>query len=110
MSKKWNSFSALVYSTDPSAIVKEDMEEQETLPPHSQKLLVKLDTKHRAGKLVTLISGFVGKQEDLEALGKLLKTKCGTGGSVKDGLIIIQGDYKEKVFAILSPLGYQVKK
>jgi translation initiation factor 1 len=110
MSKKLNSFSALVYSTNPLLNVPEEVEEQETLAATQQKLVVKLDTKHRAGKLVTLITGFVGKQDDLEALGKLLKTKCGTGGSAKDGLLIIQGDYKEKVCLLLSQLGYHVKK
>ena len=81
-------------------------EPQETLPKNQQKLRVKLDSKQRAGKIVTLVEGFVGSNDDLEALGKQLKTKCGTGGSVKDGLAIIQGDYKDKVIAWLREWGY----
>lgn len=82
----------------------------ETLPKNQQKLRVKLDTKQRAGKVVTLIDGFTGTNDDMEALGKQLKTKCGTGGSVKDGFIIIQGDYKDKIIAWLKDWGYtQVK-
>jgi translation initiation factor 1 len=71
---------------------------------------VKLDTKQRAGKVVTLVDGFVGSADDLEALGKQLKTKCGTGGSAKDGLILIQGDYKEKVVTWLRDWGYSQTK
>ena len=81
-------------------------EAQETLPKEKQKLRVKLDTKQRAGKVVTLIDGFVGTTDDIEALGKQLKTKCGAGGSVKDGFIIIQGDYKDKVITWLKDWGY----
>lgn len=77
-----------------------------TLPNAQQKLRVKLDTKQRAGKVVTLIEGFVGTNDDLEALGKQLKTKCGTGGSAKDGIILIQGDYKEKIILWLREWGY----
>jgi translation initiation factor 1 len=111
MSKKLNAFSGLVYSTDPNfSAPKEEQEETETLAPQQQKLLIKLESKHRAGKLVTLITGFEGKQEDLETLAKQLKTKCGTGGSAKEGEIIIQGDYKEKVFLLLQQMNYSVKK
>ncbi len=78
----------------------------ETLPKEKQKLSVKLDTKQRAGKVVTLVDCFVGSLEDMEALGKQLKTKCGAGGSIKDGYIIIQGDYKDKVVAWLKDWGY----
>jgi translation initiation factor 1 len=78
----------------------------ETLPKDKQTLRVKLDSKQRAGKIVTLVESFVGTAEDLEALGKQLKTKCGAGGSAKDGLILIQGDYKEKVLAWLKEWGY----
>ena len=81
-------------------------EAMETLPKEKQKLRVKLDTKQRAGKVVTLIDGFIGTNDDIEALGKLLKTKCGAGGSVKDGFIIIQGDYKDKVITWLKDWGY----
>lgn len=106
MSKKFNSFQSLVYSTNPEAMKEEEPEIVETLDPKEQKLLVKLDTKKRAGKTVTLIIGFVGNDEDLNHLGKKLKTKCGTGGSVKDGEIIIQGDYKTKITNWLREWGY----
>lgn len=82
----------------------------ETAPKDKQKLRVKLDTKQRAGKVVTLVEGFSGTEEDLEALGKQLKTKCGTGGSAKDGLILVQGDYKEKIIAWLRDWGYTQTK
>lgn len=82
----------------------------ETLPKDKQKLRIKLDTKQRAGKVVTLVDGFIGTLEDLEALGKQLKTRCGTGGSVKDGFIIIQGDYREKMIGWLKEWGYMQTK
>lgn len=96
-----------VYSTDPSFRMEYEGEEQHTLPPAQQKLRVLRDTKQRAGKVVTLITGFIGSSEDLGALGKKLKTLCGTGGSVKDGEIIIQGDHREKVLASLKKDGYK---
>lgn len=83
---------------------------QETLPRDKQKLRVQLDTKQRAGKVVTLVTGFTGTEEDLEILGKTLKTKCGTGGSVKDGMIIIQGDCKIKIIDVLKKDGYSLTK
>jgi len=86
-----------VYSTDPDFSFERENEYSETLLPAQQKLKLSLDTKQRAGKAVTLIEGFVGKEEDLMELGKKLKSFCGTGGSVKDGEIIIQGDQREKV-------------
>jgi translation initiation factor 1 len=82
----------------------------ETAPKDKQKLRVKLDTKQRAGKVVTLVEGFSGTEADLEALGKQLKTKCGAGGSAKDGLILMQGDYKEKIIAWLKDWGYTQTK
>lgn len=85
-------------------------EEAATLPKDKQKLRVKLDTKQRAGKVVTLVEGFVGTVDDLETLGKQLKTKCGAGGSAKDGLILVQGDYREKVVAWLKDWGYTLTK
>ena len=109
MSKKKFDNGGLVYSTDPNFSVEEQHEEQETLSIAQQKLKVKLDTKQRAGKVVTLVEGFIGTLADLESLGKQLKTKCGTGGSAKDGQIIIQGDYKIKVIENLRKMGYSVK-
>ena len=87
-----------VYSTDPNfQYEQEDNPPQETLLPKQQRLRVKLETKHRGGKTVTLIQGFIGTEEDLEDLGKKLKNYCGTGGSAKDNEIIIQGDQRDKV-------------
>ncbi|MDI3318506.1 translation initiation factor [Pinibacter soli] len=99
MSKKKpnNNKDGVVYSTDPGFSFEEEHEEIETLPAEKQLLKIKLDTKQRAGKAVTLVEGFAGKDEDLEVLGKQLKNFCGTGGSVKDGLVIIQGDQRDKV-------------
>lgn len=95
--KKPNNKDGIVYSTDPGFSFEEENEAAETLAPEKQLLKIKLDTKQRAGKAVTLVDGFVGKDEDLETLGKQLKNFCGTGGSVKDGLVIIQGDQRDKV-------------
>jgi len=106
-SDKWG----FVYSTDPNFKFEQELKAFETLLPSQQKLRVRLDTKKRAGKAVTLIEGFIGKQEDLEELGKKLKTYCGTGGSVKEFEIIIQGDLREKVIQWLRNNGYtQAKK
>jgi translation initiation factor 1 len=95
-----------VYSTDPNFPFEEEKNLKETFPPAQQILKARLDTKHRAGKAVTLIEGFIGKEEDLEDLGKKLKSFCGTGGSAKDGKIIIQGDQREKVMQWLTKNGY----
>lgn len=112
MAKNKGHFGGLVYSTNSDYFNNQHEEEEipETAPKEKQKLRVKLDTKQRAGKVVTLIDGFTGKTEDLEALGKQLKTKCGAGGSVKDGAIMIQGDYKDKVIAWLKDWGYTAAK
>ncbi len=100
-----------VYSTDPSfSFEQEDNAPQETLPPAQQKLKVRLDTKQRAGKAVTLITGFVGTEEDIEVLGKKLKNFCGTGGSVKDCEAIVQGDQREKVLQWLLKNDYKQTK
>jgi translation initiation factor 1 len=107
--KKKLTQSGLVYSTDPELMKPTEEEITETLPPAKQRLKVKIDTKHRGGKTVTLVEGFLGTEEDLETLGKELKTKCGTGGSAKDGLIIIQGDVKLKVLEWLQKWGYNAK-
>ncbi|MDQ3845667.1 MAG: translation initiation factor [Bacteroidota bacterium] len=112
MSKKNKSDNrGFVYSTDPDfRFEEENQEEQETLSPQQQRLKVRLETKHRGGKTVTLVDGFVGKSEDLELLGKNLKNFCGTGGSVKEGEIIIQGDQREKVLQWLQKNGYSNTK
>lgn len=100
----------VVYSTNPDyAYEYEATEEQETLPPACQNLRVTLDSRQRQGKTVTLISGFVGTDADLQQLAKHLKNRCGTGGSAKDGEIIIQGSLKEKVLALLREAGYACK-
>ena len=99
-----------VYSTDPNFSFQEDQYNAEMLTPAQQKLRVRLDTKHRAGKAVTLIEGFIGKETDLEDLGKKLKSFCGTGGSAKDGEIIVQGDQREKVMQWLIKNGYKQAK
>lgn len=96
-----------VYSTDPNFSFEPEQDHAETLQPAQQRLKVRLDTKHRAGKAVTLIEGFVGKEEDLEDLGKKLKSFCGTGGSAKDGEIIVQGDQREKVMQWLLKNNYK---
>ena len=108
MSKKKSNNSGIIYSTDPDFRIEEESPEQETLQPSKQKLRISLDKKQRAGKAVTLIEGFVGTVADLEDLGKKLKSHCGTGGSVKDGQVIIQGDQREKVRQWLSGKGYKI--
>jgi translation initiation factor 1 len=97
MSKKKSNSNGIVYSTDPGFRQDEDLPQAATLAPRQQKLRIKLDTKQRAGKAVTLIEGFAGAAADLEELGKKLKAHCGTGGSVKDGFILIQGDQRDKI-------------
>ena len=109
MSKKKIYTGGLIYSTNPEVLQPEAEEIQDTLAPEQQYLKVVLDSKKRAGKVVTLIAGFVGTPNDLEALGKILKTKCGTGGTAKDGEILIQGDYKLKVIEWLKQMKYHVK-
>ncbi|SFD29800.1 translation initiation factor 1 (eIF-1/SUI1) [Chitinophaga sp. CF118] len=110
MSKKKGNSGGIVYSTNPDySTDSPEPEETDTLGNSHQQLRVKLDTKKRAGKVVTLIDGFIGKADDLEKLGKELKTKCGTGGSAKDGQILIQGDYKDKIIKWLQEWGYKAK-
>jgi Translation initiation factor 1 (eIF-1/SUI1) and related proteins len=107
----WKSRLGMVYSTNPNYEFEAEEEvEQETLAPEKQKLIVSIDKKGRAGKQVTVVNGFVGKETDLEELGKTLKTKCGVGGSVKDGVILIQGDQRDKITSILVNLGYKAKR
>ena len=98
-----------VYSTDPNFSYVSESQEAETLPNAAQRLSIRLDTKQRAGKAVTLVEGFVGTVADAEELGKKLKTHCGTGGSVKDQIMLVQGDHREKLRMHLTKLGYMVK-
>lgn len=103
----WKDRLGMVYSTNPDFKYDTAEEgEEETLPNEKQSLRISLDKKNRGGKVVTLITGFRGKNEDLTALGKLLKIKCGVGGSAKDGEIVIQGDVRQKVADILTKEGY----
>ncbi|MFM6935267.1 MAG: translation initiation factor [Flavobacteriales bacterium] len=112
MSKKDKSRINVVYSTNPNfQFQHEEEEEQDTLANNQQRLYVSIDRKQRAGKEVTLIEGFVGTENDLKELGKLLKSKCGVGGTVKDNEILIQGNFKDKIFDLLVKEGYsQTKK
>lgn len=108
MSKKSKNKINVVYSTNPNFQYESEAEfEQETLPNPQQKLYVSIDKKQRAGKEVTLIEGFVGAEDDLKDLGKMLKSKCGVGGTVKDGEIIIQGNFRDKILEILKKEAYQ---
>ena len=100
----------IVYSTDPSFSPEPEEQSVETLIPGEQLLRISLDTKQRAGKVVTLITGFIGSDADLEALGKQLRNYCGTGGSAKEGIMLVQGDQREKVMQYLQKQGYTKAK
>jgi translation initiation factor 1 len=107
----WKERLGVVYSTNSDfKFQQEENESTETLPPSKQNLRVLLDKKQRKGKSVTLITGFIGSMEDLEALAKLLKTKCGVGGTAKNGEILIQGDFCQKVLGILHQNDYKAKR
>ena len=110
MAKSFESLGGLVFSTNKNIDLSNQEDDIETPIPGQQDLRVWLEKNHRGGKIASVIKGFVGKQEDLEALGKTIKTKCGTGGSAKEGEIIIQGDHREKIVALLQQLGYKAKK
>jgi translation initiation factor 1 len=104
-----NKKGGLVYSTNPDLNRPREEEPVESLPPQQQQLRVMIDKKQRGGKKVTLVTGFQGNNNDLEQLGKMLKTKCGVGGTVKDGEIMIQGDFRDKILQLLISLGYKTK-
>lgn len=107
----WKQRLGVVYSTNPDfKYEQESVTEEETLAPEKQKLTVSIDRRCRAGKQVTLVSGFVGSESDLKELGKTLKVKCGVGGTAKDGEITIQGDLRDKVTALLCDMGYRAKR
>jgi translation initiation factor 1 len=101
--------SSIVYSTNPDYKPQDDNEKQDTLPPPQQTLYLALE-RHGGGKVATVITNFIGSDDDLTSLGKQLKTKCGVGGSAKDGIIIIQGDNRDKAMTYLQTLGYKTKK
>lgn len=107
----WKQRLGVVYSTNPDfKYEQESVTEEETLAPEKQKLTVSIDRRCRAGKQVTLVSGFLGSESDLKELGKTLKVKCGVGGTAKDGEITIQGDLRDKVTALLCAMGYRAKR
>ena len=107
----WKSRLGVVYSTNPDfQYTSDEASEPDTLDPGKQRLIVRIDRRQRAGKQVTLVEGFVGRQDDLAALAKTLKTRCGVGGTAKDGEITIQGDLRDKVVSLLQSLGYNAKR
>lgn len=107
----WKKRLGVVFSTNPDFKYEEEgFEETATLDPSGQNLIVSIDRKGRAGKQVTLVSGFVGTADDLSELGRTLKVKCGVGGSAKDGEITIQGDFRDRVVNILKDMGYKAKR
>ncbi len=111
MTKHKKGYGGMVYSTKPDYEYNNEHDElMETLPPSQQFLHVALDRKHRKGKVVTLITGFKGKKEDVKELGKTLKIFCGSGGSVGESEILVQGDFREKILLLLQHKGYQVKQ
>jgi translation initiation factor 1 len=111
MAKKQQKIQNVVYSTNPDFTYEFEQEDDiQTLEPQQQRLYVSIDRKQRGGKEVTLVEGFVGSEEDLKELGKILKTKFGVGGSVKDNEILIQGNFKQKIYDLLRKEGYSQTK
>ena len=111
MENDWKKRLGVVYSTNPDfSFDQEQGEVTETPDPSKQNLYVSLDKKNRKGKSVTVIRGFIGSDEDLKSLGKTLKSRCGVGGTIKEGEILIQGDFREKIMDMLSRDGYRVKR
>jgi translation initiation factor 1 len=110
MANDWKDRLGMVYSTNPGFKYEQDNNEEATVATSKQDLRVLRDSKKRKGKTVTLVTGFVGKSDDLNELAKYLKTKCGVGGTSKDGEILIQGDFRDKIFDLLIEKGYKVKK
>lgn len=107
----WKKRLGVVYSTNPDFdYAVEDSSEAQTLPPSRQRLTVSIDRRRRAGKQVTLVSGFVGTREDLAALTRVLKVKCGVGGSFSDGEVLIQGDVRDKLVSLLQGMGYNARR
>ncbi|MDR3351135.1 MAG: translation initiation factor [Prevotellaceae bacterium] len=107
----WKNRAGMVYSTHPDFVYgQEQRETQTTLPAAQQKLVVTLDRRHRAGKQVTLVSGFAGSDDDLQTLAKTLKTQCGAGGTAKDGEILLQGDFRDRLVTLLNAAGYKAKR
>lgn len=107
----WKDRLGMVYSTDPNYEYNtQDQAQAQTLPAAKQRLRVALDKRNRKGKQVTLVADFVGEDDDLQILAKTLRTKCGVGGSAKDGQIIIQGDMRDRVVALLVEMGYKARK
>lgn len=108
---EWKKRLGVVFSTNPDFTYEEETEQEPaTLAPEKQNLIVSIDRKGRGGKQVTLVTGFVGTSEDLAELGRTLKVKCGVGGTAKDGEITIQGDFRDRVVALLKEMGYKAKR
>ncbi len=107
----WKSRLGMVYSTNPDfEYSSSSQDEAETLEPSQQDLRVWIDRKQRGGKVATIIKGFIGSDDDLKELGRMLKTKCGVGGAAKDGEIIVQGEHRDRIVEILTKSGYKCKR
>lgn len=107
----WKKRLGVVFSTNPDFVYEEEAEDEPaTIAPEKQNLIVSIDRKGRGGKQVTLVTGFVGTSDDLSDLGRTLKVKCGVGGNVKDGEIVIQGDFRDRVVSLLKDMGYRAKR